>query len=117
MIVNLFNRDSLRVPQCIIIEGEKKTMTFEDHGFAACGVYGSGGTAELVSISKKIPLNVIVALDPDVEEQAWKLCSQLAESGAKVSLASFPLKPDDFIVRYGIDLTNEVLRQAIKVLK
>ena len=117
MIVNLFNRDSLRVPQCLIVEGEKKTMTLEDHGFATCGIYGSGGTRELLSISKKTPLNLIVALDPDVEEQAWKLCSRLAENGAKVSLASFPLKPDDFIARYGVDLTNEVLRQAIKVLK
>jgi hypothetical protein len=117
LTVNLFNRDSLRVRNCVVVEGEKKAIILEEYGIAACGVYGSGGTRELVSIAKKTPLTVIVALDPDVEEQAWRLASSLAKTGAIVSIAHFPTKPDDFILRYGVDVTNEIFRQAMRVKK
>lgn len=115
LVVNLFNRDSLRVSNCVIVEGEKKAIILEDHGIAACGVYGSGGVGELVSIAKRTPLTVIVALDPDVEDQAWNLSSQLVQTGATVSIAHFPTKPDDFVLRYGIDVTHEILQQAMRV--
>lgn len=113
--VNLFNRDALRSKRCLIVEGEKKTIVLEENGYAACGMYGSGASKELFSIAKVYPLSVVIALDPDVEDQAMRLSSALVKLGATVWLASFPGKPDDFIMRYGIDVTNEVLRQAIRM--
>lgn len=71
----------------------------------------------MLGIAKKRPLILTVALDPDVEEQAIKLAQKLVNLGSTISLASFPIKPDDFLLEYGIDVTNEVLRQAIKIRK
>lgn len=117
LTVNLFNRDALRVPKCLVVEGEIKSIVLEQHGIAACGIYGMGGYGELLKIAKQTELSVVVALDPDAEDQAWDLCSKLSALGSEVWIAFFMLKPDDFILRYGLDLTNEVLRQSQRVKK
>jgi hypothetical protein len=113
--VSLFNRDALRSKRCLIVEGEKKAIVLEEHGYATCGMYGSGASKELLAIAKRFPLSVIVALDPDVEDQALRLSSALVKTQAQVWLASVPGKPDDFINRYGADIMDEVLRQARRV--
>lgn len=115
LTVNLFNRDSLRAKRVVIVEGEIKSIVLEEHGIASCGIYGSGGHRELVAIAKRFPITGVIALDPDVESQAWSLADKLVEVGSTIWISFFPDKPDDFILSYGLDLTNEILRQAQRV--
>lgn len=86
----------------IVAEGEKKCIILNQYGFPSVGTMGK-------NVWKKQWLDwfegvgeVVVALDPDAMESAWKLGAILQTSiSGVVRVAQFPVKPDDMIVRYG----------------
>jgi DNA primase len=106
----LFNASTLQDPRrrVLILEGEKKTVVYDQHGFASVGLMGKSfkwrrdwfdwldGHGE-----------IIIALDPDAEESAWRLGEIFARQGFdNVRVARFPVKPDDAIVQYGAQLED-----------
>jgi len=108
----LFNMDLLTSgKRVIVVEGAKKAIILTQGGFPAVAVMGK-------SIFKRewLPLfgrfsEVIVALDPDATESAYRLAA-LFDGRGKV--ASFPTKPDDALVLYGAGAVDieAILEQA-----
>lgn len=113
--VNLFNRDALRVSRCLVVEGEIKSIVLEKYGIATCGIYGAGGYGELEATLKKVNLSLVLALDPDAEEQALDLAHKLSALGSDIWLAYPIMKPDDFVLQYGTEPFFEIIRQARRV--
>ena len=81
----------------LILEGEKKTIVYDQCGYAAVGIMGQ-------SVWKTEWLDwldadqVLICLDPDAQTSASRLGGILVKHGLKdVRTASFPVKPDDLI--------------------
>lgn len=118
---SLYHADALREPQkrIIIAEGEKKSIVLSQHGFPAVGLMGK-------SFKWKRPWfdwfrdhgRIIIALDPDALESAWRLGEVFTREGFdNVSVARFPVKPDDAIVKHGAQAgdVEGILRNAKRV--
>jgi len=102
----LFNTDSMleTKERVVLWEGEKKTIVLSQYikGAANVGLMGkSGWDADWTPLFKGFR-DVIIALDPDAHENAYKLGKHFRKHGIRnVRIADFPLKPDDAIVKYG----------------
>lgn len=96
---HMFNTNILRTEtNIVLLEGEKKTMVFDANGFAAVGIPGAS-SFKTAWIDKFDNAKVVyIALDPGMELQAQKIAELLGE---KARICSFPVKPDEFIFRYG----------------
>jgi len=110
----LFNGGVLRNPWSLVVEGEKKAIVLDKFGIPAAGISGVGNPA-LLDAASKYNFSVTIALDPGVEKQARIMAQELMKRGQRVRIAYFLLKPDDFILKYGLDVTLEVLRQAREI--
>jgi len=85
----------------LILEGEKKTIVFDQFGYAAVGIMGKSVWQREWSGWMEAG-RIIVCLDPDAHDKAVRLAGILCQAGhADVRVASFPVKPDDLIVRVG----------------
>ena len=85
-------------PTIVVIEGEKKTYVCGQYDIPITGILGKSGfeLRWLNWFPKSAAL--CLALDPDAQEAAWKLGHEIAKMGKRVSVASFPAKPDDMFV-------------------
>ena len=100
---SLFNAPILNYSheQLLILEGEKKAMVLDQAGYPAVGIMGKSIWQR--EWFKWIDAGrVILALDPDAEEGAYTLGKEFVRAGFKdVRVATFPMKPDDWIARAG----------------
>lgn len=98
--VQLFNADLLlkHRDRILVVEGEKKAIVMTQSGFPSVAILGKNTfKTEWEGLFNNAD-KVIVALDPDAQEQAHNLA---AIFGARGYVASFAVKPDDAIVRFG----------------
>lgn len=117
----LFNAGTLKEPQerVLILEGEKKAIVFEQHGFNAVGLMGKSfkWRRDWFKWFRGIQ-QITIALDPDAIENAWRLAGLFTDQGFdNVSVARFPVKPDDAITVYNARLADieGILANARKV--
>lgn len=118
---SIYNANTLKDPheRIIIVEGEKKSIVLSQHGFTSVGLMGK-------SFKWKTPWfewfrkagKIVIALDPDATESALTLGALFRKQHFKdVSVARFPVKPDDAIVQCGAKLADieKILQNARKV--
>jgi len=85
----------------LVLEGEKKTVVFDQAGYSAVGIMGKDIWQREWSGWMDAG-RIIVCLDPDAHDKALRLAGILCQTGHQdVRVASFPTKPDDLIVRVG----------------
>jgi DNA primase len=103
--------------ELLLVEGEKKGIILTEYGYPAVATMGQAAFQD-----KWYPLfstveRVIVGFDPDADRSAYDVAEGFARRGQKVSVADFPLKPDDMITKYGAggDDIQAILRQATPV--
>ena len=118
-----YNYDSIseHTPTVIVLEGELKVISFVQDGWSSSiGISGKNMVRSfLPQIEDKVSEDQkwIIAFDTEVdaETQALQLANGLSAMGVKdIRLAFFPLKPDDFLLKYGKENTETVLAQAIR---
>lgn len=100
----MFNADALNSGdwQIVLVEGEVKAAVLQQYGFTTVGIPGANSFKEKwVRLFKEVDGVVYVALDPGAEAQALKIGSMLASAGIETRVCTLPVKPDDFIVKYG----------------
>lgn len=114
--LQLFNADQLEKARkrIIIVEGEKKSIIAAQAGFPNVGITGNRSfKREWLEWFDHIN-EVIVALDPDAMESAYRLGAMF---DGRARVAQLPAKIDDMIVKYeaGADDIEYHLRWARKV--
>jgi len=102
---HLFNAQTLSESRkrVLILEGEKKSIIYNQHGWHAVGLMGKSFKWNPKWFEWFAPHGeIVIALDPDAEENAWTLGELFAKRGFRqVRVANFATKPDDAIVKYG----------------
>jgi len=100
----LFNSSILQHPlsRVLLIEGEKKAVVTTQYGWPSVGVMGKNTNERKLSTEWLPWFNsvkeLIICLDPDAIESAWRLGEIFARGGHRgVRVASFPSKPDDML--------------------
>jgi hypothetical protein len=111
----VFNSDVLNGSSwSVVVEGAKKAIIMDKVGISSVvSIPGVESSNELVSIISKRRARTVLALDPGVEESVARLVEKIRKGGGKVKVAFFPIKPDDFIMEYGVELAIEILKQAV----
>ena len=97
----LYREDGLNWPgDAILLEGEKKAIVFNQHGFRAASIPGANGWHDdfLKEFSNAKIDYIYVMLDPGMEEQAERLASRIKSFGKRSKAVFLPDKPDDFII-------------------
>jgi hypothetical protein len=114
-----YNLDSInKERRILIVEGEKKTIICSRVWGSVIGIPGARTFAKTwpeIQARLRPVQAVILGFDPD----AVSLMNQAADlvmksSGIGVYLSYWPLKPDDFFLKYGKDLTEGIIRGAEK---
>jgi len=83
-----------------IIEGTKKVRVIGQHDIPVVGILGKTQFETRWLKWFHPNAHIVIGLDPDAKDAAWKLGREIAETGKEVSVAAFPVKPDDMFV-YG----------------
>lgn len=100
---HLFNAPMLRKrrDRILLLEGEKKSIVFTQHGWHAVGLMGKSFRWRHEWFDWLRPhRRIVIALDPDALDSAWKLAGLLSRHDLNdVRVADFPVKPDDAIVK------------------
>ncbi len=109
----MFNADWLLDSRefVVLVEGEVKAMVLSQAGFPAVGIPGANTFSERWVRWFGKQKRVYVALDPGADGHARDIVTML---GGRARLCSFPVKPDDAIVRYGATAAQmmEFLKQG-----
>ena len=79
----------------MIVEGEVKTIVMNQTGFDAVGIMGKSAWKEEWASLFEGCGEVVVALDPDADDEAAKIAEAV---GGRVAI--LPQKPDDMIVKH-----------------
>ena len=112
----LFNVDLLdqATERIVIVEGEKKSIVLAQAGFPNVGITGKRAFKKSWIPWFANVREIVIALDPDATESAYKLAGMLGE---RARVAVTPVKIDDAIVRYGAgaDDIRGMLRWARQV--
>lgn len=98
----IFNADALQADDwmTVLVEGEVKAMVLTQHGFNAAGIPGANNFKEKwLKLFSELQV-IYVALDPGKEGEAEKIALSIKGAGVQVRLCTFPVKPDDFLVKY-----------------
>lgn len=97
--ISLFNADALETARerIVIVEGEKKAIVLDQAGFAAVGITGKRAFKREWLERFGHVAEVVVALDPDATESAYRLAA-LFDGRARV--AALPCKIDDMITQH-----------------
>ena len=106
----LFNADNLYrgLPSILLVEGEKKSIVLDQFGFPSVGMMGMRAfPAPWAKRFEKLR-EVVVLLDPDARDQAYKTAALF---GGRGKVATLPVKCDDFFVQGG---TVEEFRWFLK---
>lgn len=107
----IFNADALSSGDwmTVLVEGEVKAMVLTQHGLNAVGIPGANSFKDKwVKLFQPIG-TVYIALDPGAEIQAREIATVLQGNGINTRLCYVPVKPDDFLVKYG-GTSNELFR-------
>ena len=98
----------------LIVEGEKKSIVLAQAGFPNVGITGKRAFKKSWIPWFANVREIVIALDPDATESAYKLAGMLGE---RARVAVTPVKIDDAIVRYGAgaDDIRGMLRWARQV--
>ena len=96
----LFNADNLYTgaDSVMIVEGAKKSIVLSQHGLLTVGIMGMQGFPPAWAIRFEPFREVLIALDPDVQDKAHEMATYFEGRGKVVSL---PVKPDDFFISSG----------------
>lgn len=82
----------------VIVEGTKKTRVIEQYNIPVAGILGSNAF-EIRWLKWFHPAaHIVLALDPDANEQAHRLAVRMKDEGRIARVASFARKPDDMFV-------------------
>jgi hypothetical protein len=102
----IFNADLLNEDNgfIILVEGEFKAMVLWQFGLPAIAIPGASTFKESWSRLFNKVERVFVALDPGVEDQAYRIGVALSKAGLITRIATLPDKPDDMLIRYNCDL-------------
>lgn len=101
---HLFNAPILNSSheRVLVMEGEKKAIVYDQAGYPTVGIMGKANGWDDEWIKWFDAGQIIMALDPDAEENAFLLGRSFLNAGFKdVRVAAFPMKPDDWIVLGG----------------
>ena len=111
---HLFNGDVLSTRWwSLVVEGEKKAILLSSLGWPVCSIPGIMNSGPLLKLVETSPgTKLVLAMDPGVEQQTARLAAKLVRAGAAVRIASFLIKPDDFLLDYGESLCHDVVLQA-----
>lgn len=102
----LFNVNGLYRDDCIswpgdavLLEGEKKAMVFDQHGFRATSIPGANAwdNSFLKEFNNAGIDFIYVLLDPGMEEQSEKIAKMIRNNGKHAKAIFLPDKPDDFL--------------------
>jgi DNA primase len=117
----LFNAPVLSTPErrILLVEGEKKSIVLTQHGLTSVGLMGKSfkWRRSWFDWFRNVG-QIVIALDPDATENAWRLGKLFVRQGFdNVSIARFPVKPDDAIVQHHASESDIeiILRNAKKV--
>jgi hypothetical protein len=98
----LFNADDVYgedIRSILIVEGEKKCIIVKQHlGGAVVGTMGKAGFQKPWATRFARFTEVLIALDPDATDRAREMAGWF---GDRARIVRLPVKPDDFLVRYG----------------
>lgn len=81
-----------------IVEGVKKVRVIQGYELPVAGILGKGGFEDRWLSWFHPAAELVLALDPDAQEEAEKLGRRLVQHGKKVRIAQFPTKPDDMFI-------------------
>jgi len=118
---SLYHAEALQepLPRILIVEGEKKSIVLSQHNFTSVGLMGKSFRWRRQWFDWfKDHGEIVIALDPDAMDSAWKLGELFVKEGFEaVRVARFPVKPDDAIVVYGAGYADieGILSNARKV--
>ena len=95
----LFNADNVYAdaPEIMVVEGEKKSLVVGQYGFLTVGTMGKAGFQPAWAKRFDKFKRVLVALDPDAEDQAQQVAGLFGGRGWVVPM---PCKPDDLFTKY-----------------
>ena len=83
-----------------IVEGTKKARVIGQHDIPVVGILGKSQFEARWLNWFHPAARIVIALDPDAQDSSWKLGREISKTGKRVSIATFPIKPDDMFV-YG----------------
>lgn len=102
--------------ELVLVEGEKKAIVMCRYGWdGTMGIPGMGVAEELIDLlaERMEPLQVLtILLDPGADRAAERIAEQVLGLGRAAVLADSPIKPDDFLLRYGRDAMRVVMAQT-----
>ncbi|NIN34328.1 MAG: hypothetical protein GTO60_04190 [Gammaproteobacteria bacterium] len=101
--------------EAVLVEGEVKAMVLDQLGFTAAGTPGFNAWTTQWKDFFKGYQTVYIAFDPgDTLDKAFEIAETLRTVCYQVRIATLPVKPDDFFVRYGgnIDDFVTILKQG-----
>lgn len=82
----------------IVVEGVKKARVIQQYDLPVVGILGKTGFEDRWLSWFHPSASICIALDPDAQECADKLAHRIAQHGKPVSIARFPMKPDDLFI-------------------
>jgi len=100
----------------LLVEGCKKAIVANQHGFPTIAVYGCKGFDMRWVPHFKNVRRLLIGFDPDADKAAWDLGKELAKAIREVRVCAFPMKPDDLLIRADDSLFGQVLSQSRRVM-
>lgn len=116
LIPSVYNSQDLAAPVVVVVEGEKKAILLKRVFPAVVGLAGVQLLEQIVDELREIKNypTLILALDPFLEGNIEGRAKALLEKhGHTVLTASFFMKPDDMLLKYGTDLVEQIVSMAI----
>ena len=111
-----FNLDGLlNQRQCFFVEGEKKAIVVAHNGLMACAYPGVEFARYLTDIIPQVldaSQELIFLPDPGSNRQLNPTLHALREKGYQTKVVDLFLKPDDFIMEYGVAPLLQAIPQA-----
>lgn len=101
----IFNADLLESEEWIVMfEGEFKAMVGSQYGLPTIAIPGATNFKEKwVRLFSKVQ-KIHIALDPGVEQAAYRIGAMLAKAGLETRIVTLPAKPDDMLIQYGCNI-------------
>jgi DNA primase len=100
----------------VIVEGEFKAMTLQNHGAPACAIMGVGSFTdafddEFIQRAKR----AVVAMDDGIDPRKLGWCNRLRAKGVDLRVAQMPGKPDDLINAGQMNTVFSAIANAVRL--